>query len=119
LFSSGVESLKYTERDNQRVGNVELFYKIAVGVLVAAALYYAFQPRYHFMIRVHQGTAHLARGKVTADFVAETAKVCAEFHINRAWVGGVLRGKRMALAFSRSIPPPCRQRLRNLWLLHG
>jgi hypothetical protein len=37
--------------------------------------------------------------------------------VQQGWVRGVWRGRRIALVFSRNIPPPCQQQIRNLWLI--
>lgn len=93
--------------------------KLVFLVLVAAALWWAMQPRYAFLICIAGGVPRVTRGKVTSAFLQQVGEVCAEEGLSRGWVGGVPRGRQMALVFSRSIPPPCRQRLRNLWALQG
>lgn len=98
---------------------LELVAKALLLVTVAAALVWAFQPRYLFVIRIVDGRGRLTNGKATSAFVADAAEACADFNVRNAWLGGVKRGGRVTLAFSRTIPPPCRQRLRNLWLAEG
>jgi Protein of unknown function (DUF3634) len=98
---------------------VDLVTKLVVVALCAGALWWAIQPRYLFVVRVTGGVPRVARGKVTAAFLQQLGQACAEGGVSQGWVGGVQRGRRLALAFSRSIPPPCQQRLRNLWLLQG
>jgi hypothetical protein len=98
---------------------VELLIKLLVVALITGALWWAIQPRYTFVIRIKGGVPHVARGKVTAAFLQQLGQVCAELEVSQGWVGGVQRGRRLSLVFSRSIPPPCQQRLRNVWVLQG
>jgi hypothetical protein len=98
---------------------VELVIKVVVVVLVAAGFWFAFRPRYAFGIRIERGVPRVASGKVTAAFLLEIAEVCRQLGVKRGWVGGVRRGRKIVLAFSRGMPPPARQRLRNLWALKG
>jgi Protein of unknown function (DUF3634) len=98
---------------------VDILFKLLVLALVVAALWWAFQPRYAFVIRIEGGVPRVARGKVTAAFLQNVGQACAELGVSRGWVGGVLRGRQVMLAFSRNIPQPCQQRLRNIWGLSG
>ena len=71
---------------------------------------------YQFLIKIRDGRAIVTRGKVTSDFVETVVEVCREYAVKSGWVGGVRRGPRETrLVFSRSIPKPCQQRLRNVW----
>ena len=91
-----------------------------VFVVAAIAVFWlAWRPRYEFVIRIDNGMARAVQGKVTGAFVHQVGQACAEFTVIDGWVAGVRRGKRLSLAFSRSIPPQCQQRLRNNWLLLG
>jgi hypothetical protein len=87
-------------------------------VLVGGAFFVALQPRYLFMVRIQDGMARLARGKVTKAFLDEIDHTTREQGVTRGWVGGVRRGRRVVLVFARTIPPAVQQRLRNLWILH-
>jgi hypothetical protein len=98
---------------------MDLLPKIFVVVLLVGALVWALQPRYAFVVRIERGTLRVTRGKVALKVLQQLEQACSEADISRGWVGGIQRGRRVTLAFSRSIPPPCRQRLRNLWVLHG
>jgi hypothetical protein len=89
---------------------------LAAGVAVA---WYALQPRYHFLLRIDAGRVRLTRGKVTDAFLADVGEVCRDLGVTAGWVGGVRRGRRVVLAFSWRLTPAFRQRLRNLWTLHG
>jgi hypothetical protein len=39
--------------------------------------------------------------------------------VSHGLVRGVVKGRRITLAFTRGMPPPCQQQLRNLWALSG
>src|SRR5687767_12364480 len=98
---------------------MELSAKLVFLGLAGGVLYLACRPRYVFLVRVVNGETRVSTGKVTSAFLTQLAETCGRTGVQRGWVGGVLRGKRVALRFSRSIPTDCRQRLRNLWALHG
>ena len=97
---------------------MELVFKITLVGLVAAAFLLALQRRYLFVVRVKDGRARIASGKLTSAFLEEIDQVCRDAGVTRGWIGGIRRGRRVVLAFSYNIPSPCQQRLRNLWMLH-
>lgn len=87
---------------------------------VAAAVYWlCAKPEAAFVVRARAGEAEATVGKVTGAFLAAVAEVCKEFGIASGEVRGVARGRRIALRFSASFPPPARQRLRNWWAHSG
>jgi hypothetical protein len=96
---------------------MELVYNLALVSLVGVAFYLALQPRYLFMVRIQNGLVRLAKGKLTRVSLEEIEQVCREGQIARGWIGGRKRGRRVVLAFSRTIPSSYQQRLRNLWTL--
>ena len=98
---------------------MELLAKLVLVVLAVGAVWWLVQPRYTFVVRIDGGVPRVTNGQVTAAFLQELGRACGEFAVCRGWVGGVRRGGRTALAFSRNLPQPCRQRVRNLWELHG
>ena len=83
--------------------------------IVAVILQAAFRPNFQFVIQINGDMLTIVKGKVRADFVDEAREVCREFGVTSGWIGGVKRGKSVALKFSRNFPPSCQQRLRNLW----
>ena len=89
--------------------------RILVVGLAAALLWALIQQRFVFKIRIRSGRARLAKGKVTAAYLARITDVCQEFDVSRGWIGGVAHGKRIVLHFSRSFSQAPRQRLRNEW----
>ena len=91
---------------------------LAVVVCVAAACY-AGRPRYVFVVQVVNGVPKMTTGKVSVAFLREFQEVCKDAQFSHGWVAGTRNGKRTTLVFSRTVPPPLRQRFRNLWLFHG
>jgi hypothetical protein len=87
----------------------------AAAVVVGVILQVALAPRYQFFIQINGRQLIVTNGKVCAAFVDEVREVCHEYGVKNGWVGGVKRGKAIALRFSRNIPPACQQRLRNVW----
>jgi len=83
------------------------------------AVWLILKTSYVFVIRLDGAAPRVAHGRVAPNFVEELGEVCAAAGLTRGWVGGVRRGRRVVLAFSRNIPPPVQQRLRNLWALHA
>jgi hypothetical protein len=96
---------------------VELAGKLVLVALAVATVWWIIQPRYIFIVRIAQGVPRATKGKVTAAFLHQIDQACSEYKVSRGWVGGVPRGRQIALAFSRGMPPPCRQRIRNLWAM--
>ncbi len=84
-------------------------------VIVAAILQAALRPNFQFMIQINGEQLNVTKGKVRGDFLEEARDVCREYGVTTGWIGGVKRGKSIALKFSRDIPPTCQQRLRNIW----
>jgi hypothetical protein len=87
---------------------------IAAGI-VAVIMQAAFMPRYVFLVQIHGSQLAVTKGKVRGEFLDEVREVLGEFGVTSGWIGGVKRGKAIALRFSGNIPTPCQQRLRNLW----
>src|SRR4051794_33133149 len=88
-------------------------------VLVGLALWVIwslFPPRYVFEIQIREGRPRIRKGKVTPAFLAQVADVCREGGISKGRIAGVKCGKRIAVQFSKTIPPGLQQRLRNLWV---
>src|SRR5262245_49634755 len=92
--------------------------QITLVAVVAAALYWAVQPQYLFVIAISNGQPRMKHGKVTAAFLAEVAAVCREIDLGHGWIGGQKRGERIRLHFSRDFGPGVQQRVRNWWALN-
>jgi hypothetical protein len=71
--------------------------------------------RYVFEIRIQDGQPRIRRGKVPLAFLTHMGAVCRDGGVTRGWIGGVRRGSRTALQFSREFSPGLRQRVRNAW----
>lgn len=96
---------------------IEMLVKIVVVSAFIGLIYYALQPRYLFLVKINDGALQVTRGKLPANFLAEMDEAVTRNGVRHGWVGGISRGNKIGLAFSRSIPAPCRQQLRNLWAM--
>jgi hypothetical protein len=83
--------------------------------LVAGTTWAVLSPKPVFKIRVAQGSLRVTTGKVTADLQEQAAEIFDQWKIRRGWIAGLRRGRSLKLTFSHSVPPGCRQQLRNLW----
>jgi len=91
---------------------------LAVALTVMFAIIrVAVATQYTFMVVIRRGEVHVTKGHVPAEFLDHVREVCGEHAITSGWIGGVLRGKNTALKFSRQIPRPIQQRLRNYWFV--
>ena len=68
---------------------------------------------------IPDGVPQTIRGAATNAFLGQIRDLCAEHGIRHGTVRGLVRGKRIALSFSRDIPPTAQQQLRNWWGLSG
>jgi len=91
---------------------------LGLGVIVAA-VWIALQPRCAFVIQISQGLPKAVRGKATAAFLEQVREVCQQNQVQHGMVRGLVRGRRIVLGFSSSIPPAGQQRLRNWWANWG
>jgi len=98
---------------------VDQVFNLAIAAVVIGFVYWAMQPNYVFLIRIDNGNAKLAKGKVTPLFLSQVSDACNQAGVPRGWIGGIARGRRIKLAFSRSIPLACQQQLRNVWAAKG
>src|SRR5262245_30539922 len=91
---------------------------LGVGVIVAAA-WIALQRRCAFVIQGARGTPKAVRGTGTAVFLEQVREVCPQHGVQYGTVRGLIRGRRISLGFSKSIPPGGQQQLRNWWAHSG
>jgi hypothetical protein len=98
---------------------MDLVFRIAVLCGVILLVWLMVQPRYAFVVRIVASNPCLAKGKVTGNFLQEIREVCTRFGVVHGVVRGIVRGRHISLHFSRSIPPPCQQQMRNMWALSG
>jgi hypothetical protein len=94
---------------------MDLLELVILIVVVAGVAWLLFAVRFEFRIRISRGSLRLTSGKVTRDCLVELKSICEPWQIKRGWIGGVRRGRSLNLSFSRSVPPGCRQQIRNLW----
>jgi len=93
--------------------------KLLLVALAAWAIWSACRPRSAFVIRIVRGVPLVAHGKVAREFLQEVGQTCGRHGVSQGVVRGLVKGKRIALSFSGGMPEPCRQQLRNLWVLSG
>jgi hypothetical protein len=93
--------------------------QLGLAALVVWALWSALRPRSAFIVRIKGGVPRVTRGTVTRAFLQEIAETCGRHDVSNGVVRGVVEGRRITLAFTRGMPPPCQQQLRNLWALSG
>ncbi|MFI5458271.1 MAG: DUF3634 family protein [Isosphaerales bacterium] len=98
---------------------MHLTFVLVLTALLVWALWSASRPTPAFVIRVVGGVPRVVRGTVTPGFLQDVAQTCRRHGVSHAVVRGVVRGERIALAFSSGMPASCRQQLRNLWGLSG
>jgi hypothetical protein len=98
---------------------MDLWFRLILLAIVLFAVALIFWPKYEFRVRIEGGAARLTEGRVTAAFLQQIVETCAREDIDQGWVAGIRRGKNVTLAFSRTIPPHVRQRLRNQWRISG
>lgn len=80
-------------------------------------LWTAFKPQYAFVIAIRAGAARLTHGKATQAFIDAVSEVCGECELLRGEVRGIRQKHGLRLEFSRHVPAPCRQRIRNIWAM--
>jgi Protein of unknown function (DUF3634) len=98
---------------------MDLLIKLAILAFAALAFWAAIRPRRAFVVQVKWGMPRAVRGVVTPAFLDQVRRVCDEGGVQSATVSGLVRGRRIMLAFSGSIPPGGQQQLRNWWAMSG
>jgi hypothetical protein len=87
--------------------------------VIVAALWFAMQPRCAFVVRITRGHPKTVRGKVTSAFLDQIRETCQQHGVQNGTIRGLIRGKRIALNFSRTLPSAGQQQLRNWWANWG
>jgi hypothetical protein len=87
-----------------------------VFALAGGLVWWALKPRPVFVIAIRNGAARVLSGQVTAAFVSAVNDECQRSELDEGTIRGIQAKDRIALAFSRHIPPSSRQRLRNAWV---
>jgi hypothetical protein len=91
---------------------------LLIGFIVVG-VWFALQPRCAFVVRIAKGQPKAIRGKVTAAFLDQIRETCERHGVRNGTVRGLIRGKRICLGFSRSLPQAGQQQLRNWWANWG
>ena len=95
----------------------DLYVGLGLIALAIAVVYYSAQPSFVFLVRMEEGVPRVVRGKVTVAFQQRIREACGRNSVQSGWIGGVRRGKRIGLIFSRHFSPACQQQLRNEWVM--
>jgi hypothetical protein len=98
---------------------MDLLLKLVLVGIVVAGLWFVCRPQYLFVIRIENGAARVVHGKVPQPWLDEINEICRHSQVADGSIKGVRRHRRVALVFSRHIPPPCRQRFRNALSLYA
>lgn len=93
----------------------DTLFAVALLAVLGGIVWAVMQPRYEFALRVRGGRVTPTRGKVTAAFLETVTGIVQENGVERGWIAGERRGKRVRLAFNRSFPAGAAQQLRNAW----
>jgi hypothetical protein len=101
----------------QSVENDLIAIVAACAIVLGVCVFY--KPPALFVVRIYQGLPIRSQGKVTDAFLAVLEALCQEQGVEKGEVRGVRRGKFISLWFSRKLPGPFRQRLRNWWSMSG
>jgi hypothetical protein len=99
--------------------STDLLVKLVVVALAAWGFWAALRPRCAFVVRVTGGLPKAVKGAVTPAFLGQVRQVCGEHGVTSGAVRGVVRGRRISLAFGGGIPPAAQQQLRNWWAIAG
>ena len=92
---------------------------LLVGGLIIWGLWRAVQPRPVFVVRIVHGEPRPIFGRVTQAFLQRLREVAANHGVTTGRVTGLVSRGRIRLQFSRQIPEPGRQQLRNWWAVSG
>jgi hypothetical protein len=98
---------------------VELGAKLIVVGLTAWMIWLVFRPLCAFVVRFADGEARLKKGVATRACLEQIREICSRHGVHHGAVRGIVRGRRISLEFSRSIPASGQQQLRNWWALSG
>ncbi len=96
---------------------MDLILKILIVAAIVFFCWLVLQPRYLFVIDIRDGQVKRSRGVVPPGFMEDVERICRDSHLVSGSIRAVARGKRTSLSFSRHIPSPVCQKLRNAWCL--
>ena len=87
--------------------------------MIGWGVWQALQPRSVFVVKVDRGVPRVTHGHVTRAFLASIGEACRHHGVTRGTVRGKAHGNQIALEFRGDFPAPCRQQLRNVWVMSG
>lgn len=90
---------------------------ILIALIGLAVIWLMLRKRYEFIVRIGERDVRLLRGKVAPAVLSEVRELCDREGLTRGEIRGVRHNRRVALQFSRQIPGPNQQQIRNLWNL--
>lgn len=97
-------------------------YLVIFGLIVVLCVLFAWRVSAKgrvFVVRVRRGVPIVTRGTVTPAFVADLAEVLRQHGVRRGAVYGARRGGAVVIGFSPGFPQGARQKVRNVWSMHG
>lgn len=89
--------------------------QILLVVIAGGIIWALLRPQYEFVLRIRNAEVQVLRGKVSSAFLREFGELCARENLSSGTIRGVKKGPHTALAFSREIPTPNQQQIRNIW----
>ncbi|MBI2826211.1 MAG: DUF3634 family protein [Planctomycetia bacterium] len=95
------------------------FLVLLVAGVIAWGLWRSSRGRRVFVVRIVNGEPRTVAGKVTSAFLHRVREVAVGHNLTTGAVSGVTHGGRINLKFSRQVPEPGRQQLRNWWAESG
>ena len=78
----------------------------------------AFFRRSVFVVRIKDGSARRAKGRVRQGFVGDCSDIAGQFEIQSGQIFGVKRANGVEIEFDSKIPRDSYQRFRNAWSYH-
>jgi len=88
-------------------------------VVVGAIAWVIWHGRAEFVVRIRDGRPERFRGPVGKEFLRDLEEICRREEIPAGTIRGKRDGGRVVLQFSRQIPQPCQQQIRNAWQASG
>jgi len=83
--------------------------------IAGVVIWAVWRGRADFVIRICDGQPRTAQGKVAGAFLRDLEEICRRQGIVQGSIRGVRTGRTVSLEFSRTIPEPSRQQIRNVW----
>ncbi len=97
---------------------MEILLKVGAVVilgLIGWSAYQASRPRRYFTIKLSSGEPRVVQGKATGPVLAMIRDVASHNALKTGTISAVEAPLGVRLEFSRSIPEPARQQMRNGW----